>query len=538
MKILNNLKKFERWQLIAFLSLLLSFLTVVPIAEKFYDGVFVTAESNYGSIQITAEILSTFAVQYLISLLLLSLGIFGLVIWVLLCLSSFLITYFFLAFGKNIDAWVISDILENIGGLTSEYLSSGLILTLLIVSGLFAFAGWIIQRQKNSLRSKSFLIVNLLVVAGLLLAIFGDDFVMKKVRRNYPPLSIFSSVSKYLKIRKESEIEIQKSQSLEIIRQHKISYKPNKEGRLTVFIIGESLRNDYFYNLLLEFSPKLKNQKNITFFKDVHACENSTRKSIPCLLTDVDHKNWANFMSSVNIIDVFKQLNFNNYWIDNQSLYGHFDSTYSFLAKSSDVVIEEKYINLDVGRYNNYDEILLPYIKKAIEEQKASKKDKFILVHLLGSHWHLDLRYPKNYAFFSPQCPFEKTVSSCSKEELTNSYKNSVIYSFKVLEEILDLFTNQNAFVLFTPDHGFSLGEGGYIGNAANNKPIEQTSVPLFVWHSDKFKKENPDLVKNLAKNSRKKITHEHVFHSLLGCSGVETDLIKNDLNLCAASEK
>lgn len=537
MKFLDKLKKFERWQLIAFLSFFIGLLTVLPISIKFYSGSFVTLEGHHDFLKIAVEVLTAFFVWYLNSFLLLSLGRIGLVIWVLFLFSSLSVSYFFVTFGKNIDAWVAGDILENINGLTSEYLSFTLVLTIVIAAGFFAFLAWAIQRQKNSFRSRGFLIAHLIVLIELLSVIFGNEFIMKKVRRNYPPLSIFSSVSKYVKIIKESEIQIQKSQSLKIINQHQIGYEPNKEGKLIVFIVGESLRNDYFYDMLPQFSSKLKNQKNITFFKDVHACENVTKKSIPCLLTDVDHKNWENFMGSVNIIDIFHKLNFGTYWIDNQSLYGYFDSTYSFLAKSSDLVIEEKYINLDLGRYNNYDENLLPYIKKAILEQKKSKKDKFIFIHLLGSHWHLELRYPKEYAIFSPHCSIERTASSCSKEELKNSYKNSVIYSFKVLEEMIDLFSNQNAFVVFTPDHGISLGEGGKIGNAADEKPIEQISVPLFVWYSDEFKKENSQLVNNLSKNSHKKISHEHAFHSLLGCAGVKTDLIKEDLNLCASSK-
>lgn len=445
------------------------------------------------------------------------------------------IAYFFVAFGKNIDAWVISDILENINGLTAEYLSFELVAIILLIVATFGFLAWKIQKQEKSFRSKSFLIIHSLLVLELVLVAIFADFVMKKVRRNYPPFSVVSSVSKYKKIIKESEIKIQKVQSLEIIKKNQISYKANKEPKITVLVIGESLRNDYFYEMLPKFSPKLNGEKNINFFKNVNACENITRKSIPCLLTDVDHKNWEGFFNSVNLIDVFNKVNFATYWIDNQSLYGYLDSTYSFLAKSADLVIEEKYINTDLGKYNNYDEVLLPYVKKAINEQKNDKKDKFILIHLLGSHWHLDGRYPKEYGVFSPHCSIDRVASSCSQEELKNSYKNSVVYSFKVLEEIVDLFRDKNAFLIFTPDHGFSLGEGGRVGNAADSKPFEQISVPLFTWYSDEFKKENAALVNNLAKNSRKKITHEQVFHSVLGCSNIETSLIKKDLNLCAS---
>lgn len=533
MKLINKIKSHQSWILIVVLSVLASSVVSIPIAVKFYSESF-RVGSDYHLGKIILEVATVFIVQYLFCFALLSLKKVGLVIWSLIFFISFLIAYLFVLFGKNIDAWVISDMLENINGLTFEYLSPKAAISIAIFVGFFVFLARVAQQgKKTNFRSKSFVVTHLVILVVLLSVIFFEGFMMKKVRRNYPPLSVFSSVSKYIKIKKESDIKIKKSQSLEIIKNHQISYDKTQKPKLTVLIIGESLRNDYFYEMLPQFAPKLNKDKNIVFFKNVSACETSTRKSIPCLLTNVDHKNWEGFLDSVNVIDVFKKLDFRSYWIDNQSLYGYFDSTYSFLAKSSDVVIEEKYINLDIGRYDNYDEVLLPYIKKAIDENSSAQKDKFILIHLLGSHWHLDLRYPKEYAVFSPHCSIDKDASQCSKEQIKNSYKNSIAYSLKVMEDIIDLFRDKNSVVLFTPDHGISLGENGRLGNAAEDKPLEQVSVPLFVWHSDEFKKENRELTENLHKNSLKKITHEYVFNSLLGCSGIKTDLVKDEQNLC-----
>jgi lipid A ethanolaminephosphotransferase len=535
MKIFSKLKSCKHWILILALSLLSSLITTVPIAIKFYHGSFVTVSENFHFFKIAVEIFAVCVVQYFFALGLLSLGVVGLVLWLICFLSSIVVAYFFVSFGKNIDAWVISDMLENINSLTFEYLSTKILILVLGLTAVFGFLARKIQLRKKSFTGKAFLTFHLSLVLAIVAVIFADDFVMKKVRRNYPPLSVSSSVTKYLKIRKESDVKIQKSLSLELIQKSKTTYeKKSDKPKVMVMIIGESLRNDYFYEMLPQFAPKLLQNKNISFFKDVSACETSTRKSVPCLLTDVDHGNWENFLNSVNMIDVFNKMRFSTYWIDNQSLYGYFDSTYSFLAKSSDVVIEEKYINADMRRYNNYDEVLLPYVKKALAEENPTKKDKFILIHLLGSHWHTELRYPKEYAIFSPHCSVDRGAEACSTEELKNSYKNSVVYSFKVLEDILDLFVNENAMVFFTPDHGVSLGEGGKIGNAADNKPYEQISVPLFVWQSDSFKKENQNLVTNFTKNSQKKITHQYMFHSILGCSGIESDLVKNNFNLCA----
>ncbi len=293
MNFIQKTKNHQSWILIAALSVFASSTISIPILVKFYSNSFkLGGDCCLAKI---LEILTAFIVQYLFCFALLSLKKMGLVIWSVLFSISLLTTYFFVSFGKNIDAWVISDMLENINGLTFEYLSLKAAILLIIFVGFFVFLARLAQQgKKTNFKSKSFIATHLIIFISLLSTIFFKDFTMKKVRRNYPPLSIFSSISKYIKIRKELDVKIKKSQSLEIIKNHQISYN-NGEPKITVLIIGESLRNDYFYEMLPKFSPKLNGDKNVVFFKNVSACETSTRRSIPCLLTNVDHKNWKGF---------------------------------------------------------------------------------------------------------------------------------------------------------------------------------------------------------------------------------------------------
>lgn len=536
MKIINKIKNIEQWILILLITIFAQFVITLPIVFKFYQNPFLLSR-ELDKVKILMEIFAVFSMQYLCFLVLLSLGLFGLIMWVIIFLASIAVSYFFFILGKNIDAWVIGDILENFSGLTFEYLSNQALLSFLIITAFFALLGYLVKFGKKTFYSKKFIIFHSVLVIILTTIIFSNGFVIKKAKKNYPPVNIVNSIQKYLKIKKQTELKTTKSNSLEIIANNDFAYNFNpKKPRITVLIIGESLRNDYFYELLPKYGKKLTNDKNIIFFKDAKACATLTQKSLPCLLTNVDHKNWQDFLSSVNIIDAFNKAKFSTYWIDNQSLYGYFDTNYSFLAKSANLVIEEKYINSDLEKYNNLDEVLLPYIKSVIADE-VGKKDKFILIHLLGSHWHFDLRYSQDFQIFEPTCPITKDISSCLIEEITNSYKNSVVYSMNILEQILEILENENSMVFFTPDHGISLGENGKIGNGDDSKPFEQISVPMFIWYSDLYQQKNPEIIANLKKNysqtQKEKITHENVFHSVLGCSEIKASWIKDDLNLC-----
>lgn len=530
MKSLKKLKNIQYFLLLAGFSLIFSALVALPIEIEPEQNSLFTNSVDSGFFAVVAEFLLVAIAHYFLNLFLLSLRRFGLILWVVQCFFSLLTAYYFISFGKNIDSSVISDIIENLNDLTFEYLNLKSLLLILVITFILGYLAYLLQKKKMPCSRKTFLIFNSSILLLFIVLSSGDILFLKKIFRNYPPFSIVNSLFRYVEITWEMEVKIKKSQSLNLISQHKVSYKANKKPRVIVFVIGESLRNDYFYQLLPKFAPKLKNDPNILFFDDVHSCETSTNKSLPCLLTDVDNDNWSDFFNSVNLIDLFKAANFYSYWIDAQSL----DSTYSLIVGSSDFVIERRAIDYDLHKKNNLDEDLLPYLQRAIDEKNERTKDKFILLHTLGSHWHLDMRYPKDYALFSPHCTVEKDLGFCSREEISNSYKNSVVYSLAVLEKIIDQLKDKNALVVFTPDHGFSLGEEGRFGNSASNNPFEQISVPLFIWYSAEFKKENSPLIKNLQRNSQQKITHSNVFHSIAGCSGIESDLIRKDLNLCA----
>ena len=91
---------------------------------------------------------------------------------------------------------------------------------------------------------------------------------------------------------------------------------------------------------------------------------------------------------------------------------------------------------------------------------------------------------------------------------------------------------DKNALVIFTPDHGESLGEGGRFLHGTHNAD-EQVAVNMVFWASDKYIKLHPENIKNLRNMQDKKLSHDHLFHSILGCGGIKSDIIEEKLNLC-----
>lgn len=531
------LNKLEKWHVIFLVSALFTLIVCLPIADKFYHNS-ITTTSTW---KIIVELVAIFLIQYLVLFLIFLLPWVRFPIYFLHLLSSFLVFYLFTSFGKNIDAWVVGDIIGNIDTLTLEYLSLRLVIYASIFVTVFLFFGYLITKAKrNSWKSRSFIIVNTLVIILVAAVVIFNNFTFRRITKNYPSINVIDSIIKFSKLKKGFDFEMANAQERrDALAKHDLFH--SEQDQEVVFIIGESVRSDYFYSLLKKYGGQLAKEKNIAYFHDVKACETLTRTSLPCMLTDVSHEHWNQFVHSVNLIDVFNKLGFSTYWIDNQSLHGYFDVTYSFLAKSSDLVMDRKYITIDSGSYYDYDDVLLKYIRSSLAQTNQDKPsgNKFMIIHLLGSHWHQEARYPDKFRIFKPTCALSKSVGECDRNEVINSYNNSLIYGYDVLSKIIDTFRDRKAIIFYSPDHGFSLGEvssgeGGFFGNGGDKTMKAQIMVPMFVWYSDSYKKSYPKMVERIKASALNDgHTHEYLFHSILGCSSIKSDLIKDKFNIC-----
>lgn len=169
-----------------------------------------------------------------------------------------------------------------------------------------------------------------------------------------------------------------------------------------------------------------------------------------------------------------------------------------------------------------------------------SRARQFVLLHLTGSHgpayW---TKYPKGFTRYEPVCETVQ-VQDCSTESLTNTYDNTIAYTDHLLASLAQMLKAQGdtvqAAVLYVPDHGESLGEGGlYLhGTPMAFAPPEQTLVPFLVWTSDAFRRANPGF------DPKAQIpAQDGIFHSILGAFGLAGgpyDVSKDIFNAKAAT--
>lgn len=391
-----------------------------------------------------------------------------------------------------------------------------------VVSIIIAFVIWLGAKKYRTKahESRRIKFISIIFVIVLLL---GDSHGMA----NYLPYNFLKYSIEYF-FSKLTDVNAK----ISVADQYSLVLENEAKDLNIILIIGESARSDHFSlsGYYRETNPNLEKEKNLIFYPNVEAYFPLTRVALPCMLTRASCKDRNKLIQEKSFISIFKKLGFETYWIGTQGSRSVVDAPYMELAQEADKLLlpgAETYLN------SNQDELLIKYTKKFIN--KDLKSPKLIVLHTLGSHFHYEDRYPREFEKFKPICikkEFFSDMRHCTKEQIINSYDNSILYTDYVISKIIDLVRNKNSIVIYTSDHGESLGENGrYLHGSYGVK--EQMSSEMIIWVSNEYIKKFPNNLKSLKFDNKKEISHDYLFHSILGCSGITSDIIEQDKNLC-----
>ncbi|MFY9589208.1 phosphoethanolamine transferase [Rickettsia endosymbiont of Halotydeus destructor] len=376
----------------------------------------------------------------------------------------------------------------------------------------------------SSTNTKSFVTK---LLSAICLLIFVNSIISPpfKILNNYFPIQYLHNT--YLNF--AQNFSNSRLAKIEISREYE--FVDNSAPLITgVLVIGESARFDHFgiNGYERDTTPYLNSTSNIFSFK-AKSASNLTYISVPSLLSRHPASNLENSKRETSFLSVLTKLGFNTNWIGTQTLMRNFAN-----FDLGNIYNEVNFTIIPGGSalfaLNDHDTKMLPFIEEIL---KRSEK-QFLVIHTSGSHWNYDARYPKEFERFTPVCNAKAKTdsSSCNKSALINSYDNSILYTDFFLHNVIKLLEDKNSFFIYVSDHGESLGEGGYYGHGG---PLldEQITVPFIVWVSDKFKSAHPELVVSIESRLNSEISHDYVFHSLLDCLSIKSEIIDKDLSLC-----
>ena len=301
-----------------------------------------------------------------------------------------------------------------------------------------------------------------------------------------------------------------------------------------VVVIGESARWDHFGVLGHDrpTTPRLQaeqDQGHLAAFRAT-ACDTSTKLSLACMFVRAggvmpgDGLHQRDEILEQPVFAVLRTLGFSIDLFAMQGEAGYYQRVRPDFYKLREVIAAEAGAGVP-----DLDGLLVPQVARALEQRGAGRRA--IVLHTKGSHYLYSRRYPAEQARWQPVCDMEHRF--CSRDELLNAYDNSILYTDRVLGELFDTLRTKRALVLFTSDHGESIGENSHFHATPRAiAPPEQLRVPLLLWASPVAAADpvlGPGVRRAVARaqvlreGSGADVTHHHLFSTLLGCAGVRS---------------
>jgi lipid A ethanolaminephosphotransferase len=305
-----------------------------------------------------------------------------------------------------------------------------------------------------------------------------------------------------------------------------------QRSKLVVLVVGETARgtdwglNGYSVDgAPRNTTPELA-QLPVVNFPKVRSCGTNTEVSVPCMFAPVGRRNYDEdkIRGSESLLHVLARAGIAIHWRDNQSgCKGVCDGLSNDHVKDLPGAICEDGHCLDEG--------LLIGLDQRLKNAAAAPTTQVLVLHQLGNHGPAYFkRYPPAFERFTPVCKKED-LRLCSRVEIVNAFDNALLYTDHLLAQLVRQLQSQSQTIdsalIYLSDHGESLGENNIFlhGMPYSIAPNVQTWVPMIMWQSAGFEAFSGAKNSCLQKLAVQPVSHDHLFHTVLGLLNVETAL-------------
>jgi lipid A ethanolaminephosphotransferase len=469
-------------------------------------------------------------------------------ITVLLLLTAFA-THYMLMYGVVVDTPMLINVLQTDAHEASDQLSWRLLAT---VVGLAVLPSvWLWRQPVAVMPLGQQLLRNVGMCMGALVLAFGttqwvfQDF--SSLMRNYTemryqinPLNSLYAVLDLTVIPAEQPRGPLKSVGLDAHIAPPAGSSPQRPP-LLVFVLGETARSQ---NFSLNGYPRNTNpllaKENITSFTQVASCGTSTAESLPCMFSHLGRSDFAKRSNEFeNMLDVLQHAGYAVLWIDNQS------GCKGQCARVPHVSTSELKLPEFCEGGECRDTVMLTRIAAELAQLPAERRARgtVVVMHQMGSHGPAYFkRTPAAFKPFTPECT-DTSLSQCDRAQVVNAYDNTIVFTDYFLSRVIGWLKTQEKVstpaMLYVADHGESLGEKNiYLhGLPYSVAPPEQTTVPMITWLSPGFEQRSRVSTRCLQAARNQPLSHDNLFHSVLGLMAVKTTAYQRERDVFAACE-
>ena len=426
-----------------------------------------------------------------------------------LLIFSFLLlfeTVYYLMFQVFFSASSLYVILDTNSSEISEFFSFYLgFVEVLFMVLFFFFTLFFLKRNKKSYQeliplSSKKITVYMLSIFGVLVYLK----LSKQIVYNLPYL-VTKSVYEYIQISKSFEAYTQNKKG----NFTNVQLESDQHNSVFVLILGESTVRTHMglYGYERQTTPLLKSiSDELWIYSDVISPHTQTVESVTKMLT-LGNYEAPEKIESGSIVQLANAAGFDTFWLSNQRPVGMYESLVTKIALSASMT---KFLTVaPVDTNQVLDQALLPELDMVLKNN--TDKPKFIVIHLMGTHFDYQNRYPDSLQAFS-NVP-KLNYNSKQNHIKVNAYDQAVLYTDYIVTEVINRVktVSEQSTVLYLSDHGEEL----YMDKnmAGHNESIATKSmyeIPFLLWQSNQYKKS-----KSLIFDAQRPYMTDDLFHSL-----------------------
>ncbi|WP_218186935.1 phosphoethanolamine transferase CptA [Pseudomonas sp. LAIL14HWK12:I7] len=297
--------------------------------------------------------------------------------------------------------------------------------------------------------------------------------------------------------------------------------------RTLVLVLGESTTREHMhlYGYPRDTTPNLDalaaSDKGLTVFSNVVSPRPYTIEVMQQILTFGDEQHPDRFLTDPSLINLMKQAGYKTFWITNQQTMTKRNTMLTTFSQQTDVPV---YLNNQRNQNaSQYDEVVLDPFEKALQDPAPNK---FIIIHLLGTHMDYRYRYPNAFQHFSDRQGVPAKLSP-SEVETYNFYDNAVRYNDHVVSSLIKRYsaTTPNGFLLYLSDHGedvYGSGDHDRLGRNEGAPTRPMYTIPFLLWTSPSWQAAHP---RDLQATANRAYSSSHLIHTLSDLAGLSYDL-------------
>lgn len=269
-----------------------------------------------------------------------------------------------------------------------------------------------------------------------------------------------------------------------------------------VLIIGESFAR--FHSSLYGYdkltNPKLgalRDSSLLFTYDSIDAAAASTSLAFRYMMSTYSHadaastaKHWYEYPS---IIEMMQQCGYGCYWFSTQARGGLINGSARVFAKACDQTWFLQRPGSNLGNNLTLDELLVEASAPFVDTL-SSTNHHFVVYHMMGSHFDYSMRYPQQYARYTAR-DYPNHLES--QRDILASYDNSILYNDEIVYELIELYRDRDAVVIYMPDHGQDMFRSApdYYMHGRENDPVSYkcgVEIPFMIYMTPAFMQRHP----------------------------------------------